>query len=335
MARRAPPIPRLLALLAGASLAGCGPGEPGDGAAGGDPAAYPERQVEIVSWATPGGPTDLLSRTLTRVGAEHFGREMRVVTREGGSGAAAMRYLTSRPADGHTLIAFTSSGAINMATGRIPFDVDDFTFLLRVQLDPFLVAVRDESPLTSLDDLFARARDEPGELSIAGFGAASAHFLAFQRLAARAGDPEIRWIAYGGSGEAVVAALGGHTDAVHTNYNIVREHLRAGTMRVLGVSAPVSALPDVATYGEQGYDISPVHWRGLAAHGDLPDPLADRIRELLRATVEDPGFQAFLGTAATEDGRFESREAFRSWVEEEVARNRELLRDLDLLDPDR
>jgi len=327
-------LARFALLLVGFAAFGCqadGDASTESGSAG-DPADYPQGEIEVVSWATPGGPTDLLSRSLARVGARHFGAEMRVVTREGGSGAAAMRYLTSRPADGQTLAVFTSSGAINMATGRIPFGVDDFSYLLRVQLDPFLIAVRDESPFRTLGDLFAHARENPGELSIAGFGAASAHFLAFQRLTARAGDPDIRWIAYGGSGEAAVAALGGHTDVVHTNYNTIREHLRAGTMRVLGASAPVSTLPDVPTYRDQGYDVSPVHWRGVVAHGELPDPLADRVRSLLQATVEDPEFQEFMRTGATEDGRFETRAEFRSWVEEEVEADRELLRRLDLLD---
>lgn len=324
----------LPALLAALLLSGCGDGS-GREAGGDTPDAYPSGEIEVVSWATPGGPTDLLSRTLARVGPEHFGADMRVATREGGSGAAAMRYLTSRPADGHTLAVFTSSGVINMATGRIPFEVDDFTYLLRIQLDPFLVAVRDESPFRTLDDFFAAARSRPGELSVAGFGAASAHFLGFQRLTAEAGDPDVRWIAYGGSGEAVVAALGGHTDAVHTNYNIVREHLRAGTMRVLGVSAPVSALPDVATYADQGYPVSPVHWRGVVAGGDLPDPLADTIRARLLATVDHPAFREFMETAAVEDGRFEARADFRAWVEEELRDNRELLGSLGLLDGER
>ena len=301
----------------------------------GGAADYPSRPVEIVSWATPGGPSDLLARNLVEVGSEHFGEDMSVTTRQGGSGAAAMRYISSRPPDGHTLGIFTSSGAVNMATGRIPYGPEDFTYIMRIQLDPFLVAVPSESRFADLDDFFAYAEENPGELSIAGFGSASAHFLGFSRLKERAGDPDIRWIAYGGSGEAVVAALGGHTDAVHTNYNIVREHLRAGTMRVLGVSAPVSALPEVPTYAEQGYDVRPVHWRGIMAHGDLPETVVDRIRALLQMTVEDPEFREFMETAAVEEGRFDSAGRFQGWVEREVEESRKLMRSLGLLEEQR
>ena len=172
-----------------------------------------------------------------------------------------MQYLKGRAGDPYVLGVFTASGTVNMATGRIPFAPGDFTPILRIQVDPFLVAVREESPFRTLGDLIEAARERPGEVSMSGFGAASAHFLGFQRLRAAAGDPDIRWIAYEGSGDAVVAALGGHTDAAHTNYNIVREHLRAGTMRVLAVALPLTALRDTPTYLDEGYDLTPVHWR--------------------------------------------------------------------------
>ena len=225
-----------------------------------------------MSWATPGGPTDLLSRALADAAPPHFGgQRVTVMTRQGGAGAAGMQYMQGRAGDPHVLGVFTASGTVNMATGRIPFAPEDFTPILRIQIDPFLVAVRDDSPFRTLGDLFEAAHARPGEVSVSGFGAASAHFLGFARLRAAAGDPDIRWIAYEGSADAVVAALGGHTDAAHTNYNIVREHLRAGTMRVLGIALPVEALPDTPSYAEQGYGLQPVHWRGVVGPPGL-DP---------------------------------------------------------------
>ena len=84
--RSASRLPRLLAaaffLLAPAA---CSPA--------GDAAAFPNRRIEIVSWATPGGPSDLLSRALADAAPPHFdGRLVTVMTRQGGAGAAGMRY---------------------------------------------------------------------------------------------------------------------------------------------------------------------------------------------------------------------------------------------------
>ncbi|WP_419167077.1 Bug family tripartite tricarboxylate transporter substrate binding protein [Candidatus Palauibacter sp.] len=299
----------------------------------GEEAAFPSRPIEIVSWATPGGPTDLLSRALAEAAPPHFeGQRVTVMTRQGGAGAAGMQYLQGRAGDPHVLGVFTASGTVNMATGRIPFAPEDFTPILRIQIDPFLVAVRDDSPFRTLGDLFEAAHARPGEVSVSGFGAASAHFLGFARLRSVAGDPDIRWIAYEGSADAVVAALGGHTDAAHTNYNIVREHLRAGTMRVLGVALPVEALPDTPSYGEQGYDLAPVHWRGVVGPPGLAPEARAGLRVRLLAAIEDPGFREYMERAALEYATMEDADAFAVWMAEEVTTSRDLLKQLGLLD---
>ncbi|WP_420447467.1 Bug family tripartite tricarboxylate transporter substrate binding protein [Candidatus Palauibacter sp.] len=321
-----PSSARQLALAAAAfAAAGC--------AQSGGEAAFPSRPIEIVSWATPGGPTDLLSRALAEAAPQHFdGERVTVMTRQGGAGAAGMQYLQGREGDPHVLGVFTASGTVNMATGRIPFSPEDFTPILRIQIDPFLIAVREDSPFRTLGDLFEAAHARPGEVSMAGFGAASAHFLGFARLRAAAGDPDIRWIAYEGSADAVVAALGGHTDAAHTNYNIVREHLRAGTMRVLGVALPVEALPETSSYAEQGYDLQPVHWRGVVGPPGLNPGVRADLRARLMAAIEDPGFREYMERAALDYATMENADAFGAWMAEEVATSRDMLRRLGILD---
>ena len=293
---------------------------------------FPSGPIEIVSWATPGGPSDLLARALAGAAPEYFGgQRVTVATRQGGAGAAGMQYLRSRAGDPHVLGVFTASGTVNMATGRIPFGPRDFTPILRIQVDPFLIAVREDSPFRTLDELFEAARARPGDVSMSGFGAASAHFLGFQRLRATVGEPDVRWIAYEGSADAVVAALGGHTDAVHTNYNIVREHLRAGTMRVLAVALPLTALRDTPTYMDEGYDLAPVHWRGVVGPPGLsPEERAD-LRNRLLSTIRAAGFQEYMARAAMEYAVMEDSEAFGDWIAEEVGTSRALLLRLGLL----
>ncbi len=313
-----------IAVPAGLGLAACG-ASPEDG-------PFPSGPIEIVSWATPGGPSDLLARALADAAPDYFeGQRVTVMTRQGGAGAAGMQYLRGRAGDPHVLGVFTASGTVNMATGRIPFAPGDFTPILRIQSDPFLVAVRQDSPFRTLEDLIEAARARPGEVSMSGFGAASAHFLGFQRLRAAAGDPDIRWIAYEGSGDAVVAALGGHTDAVHTNYNIVREHLRAGTMRVLAVALPLTALADTPTYLDEGYDLAPVHWRGVVGPPGLSPEVRADLRERLLATIRAAGFQEYMARAAMEYAVMDDADAFGDWIAEEVETSRALLGRLGLL----
>ena len=67
------------------------------------------------------------------------------------------------------LAVFTASETVNMATGRIPFASADLTPILRNHIDPFLVAVRDDSPSRTPADLFEAAHVRSGEASVAGF----------------------------------------------------------------------------------------------------------------------------------------------------------------------
>ncbi len=278
---------------------------PSTGSPGGDEAPFPNRPIEIVSWATPGGPSDLLSRALADVAPAHFdGQRVNVMTWQGGTGAAGMQYMQGRAGDPHVLGVFTASGTVNMATGRIPFAPEDFTPILWIQIDPFCPGSARRRPI----------------------------ILGFARLRAAAGDLDVRWIAYEGSADAVVAALGGHTDAAHTNYTIVREHLRAGTMRVLGTAMPVEALPDTPSYADQGYDLQPVHWRGVVGPPGLDAETRADIRARLLAATDDPGFREYMERAALEYATMEDAEAFGAWMTEEVTTSRDLLQRLGILD---
>jgi len=313
-----------------AAAVGCGGGDAGgDGAGAAE--RYPDRPITIVTWVTPGSPTDMLARAIARAGADHFGQTIQVLNRPGGSGAVAMSYLVSRPADGYTLGIMTSSGAISMAAGQIPFEPDQFTYIERIQLDPLMVVVRDDSPFTDLKGMYEFARQNPGELSIAGFGTTSIHFLSFSTLREAAGNPNIQWIAYDGSSDAAVAVLGGHVDATDNNYSVVREYVRAGDMRVLGVSSPLDELPDATTYRDQGYAAADVHWRGVMGPAGMDGAVVAKIDSLLRVTVETEEFDEFMRDSGNAYGLMESPAVFDAWVLEQVEFSRQRLGALGVL----
>ena len=103
-----------------------------------------------MSWATPGGPTDLLSRALADAAPPHFdGQRVNVMTRQSGAGAAGMQYMQGRAGYPHVLGVFTASGTVNMATGRIPFGPEDFTPILRLIVGPRHDLLFAEFPMTT------------------------------------------------------------------------------------------------------------------------------------------------------------------------------------------
>jgi tripartite-type tricarboxylate transporter receptor subunit TctC len=292
---------------------------------------YPNKPITIVCWSNPGSPNDLFARQIAKIGQKYFRQPINVLTKSGGDGAIAMAYLVSQRPDGYTLSTITSSQTFGMAYGLIPFRPQQFTDLIRVQEDPFVIAVPANSPFKDLNGFFAYANKNPGKLTIAGFGTASAHFLAFAELKSKAGNPDIRWIAYEGGGDAIVAGLGGHVDAVHTNFSVAREHFKAGKLRALGVSpARLPQLPNVKSYSEQGYDITPIQWRGLMGPAGMANEVVARVRELLDKTVADPEFKAYLQNSGDQFAAMEAPAAFQRLVEEEVKKNQTLIKALSL-----
>ena len=100
---------------------------------------------------------------------------------------------------------------------------------------------------------------------------------------------------------------------------------------MLGVALPVEALPDTPSYAEQGYDLAPVHWRGVVGPPGLaPEARAD-LRVRLLAAIEDPGFREYMERAALEYATMEDADAFAVWMAAEVTTSRNLLRRLGLL----
>jgi putative tricarboxylic transport membrane protein len=270
---------------------------------------YPTRPITILCWSSPGAPNDLLARQIAKTGEKYFGQRLDVVTKRGGGGAVLMAYMAKQKKDGYTLSTTTVSQIVTIAAGRVPFKVKDFVYVMRIQSDPYMIAVRSDSPFKNLKDFFAYAKKNPGKLSVSGFGTASAHFLAFMRLRARAGDPNIRWVAYDGGADA------------------------AGKMRVLGVSSDkrLSFLPDVPTYMEQGYQLAPNHWRGLMGPAGIPPAVVKKIRSIMEKTVADPEFKKYMANAGAEYGLLGSQEELQKWVAGEVTEYYDLLKKLNLL----
>jgi tripartite-type tricarboxylate transporter receptor subunit TctC len=275
-----------------------------------------------------------MARQIALIGERYFGVDIKVVNKVGGEGAVAMAHVREQPADGYYIGTFTISQAVAMAAGGVPFTPRDILPLIKVQNDPYVIVTRVEEPFNNLIELFAYAKANPGKLTAGGYGVATAHSLAFQRLLRKAGDPDIRWIPYEGTAPAVIAALGGHVTVANANWGVVSEHVRAGTMKVLGISTTerIDPAPDVPTYTEQGFPLVLSHWRGFYVHPDTPEDVVTEILRLFRQTIHDPEFGEFMALEGQEYADiFETSAEFAEWYVSEVEEFRVLLREMGLI----
>lgn len=218
---------------------------------------WPAGDLRYILHVNPGGATDVMARRLADGLQERLNVNVVVENHGGGSGARQMAQFQLVSDLDHTIGSVTASH-LGMFEQTGEFGVDSIEWACGLVLDPYLLAVRADSEIQSLEDLVERAKAAPRSLSIAGFGEGSGGQIAWVMFEEAAGlTDEINWVPYNSVGDGVVAALGGHNDVVIAYVGLVRQHVEAGTMRVLGIQSDTrsDAFPDVPTYAEAGFDV--------------------------------------------------------------------------------
>jgi len=227
--------------------------------------------------------------------------------------------LLSSPADGYTLAAVTPTqiGAWE-STLKGKFNIDQFAWISRVEIDPYILVVQAESQWKTLKDFVDYAKKNPNKLRVGGYGSVgSGHNVAFNILA-KAGGFQAVWMPYEGTNAAVTALLGGHIDAANSNPGQVAQQVEAGKLRILGIMAEkrLKDLADVPTYAEAGYPVDAgwSQFRGIFGRKGIPQPIQVQLSEVFLKAIKSPSFQDYLKKTNQEDGSMDLA-AFTEFVQ--------------------
>ena len=250
---------------------------------------FPSKPIRIIAPFPPGGSADLTARVI----ADHFGRafgQPAVVENVPGAGGviAAERIAKAVP-DGHTLIVgSTGIMAVNatLLEKRNYDPVKDFTPVSNVIRVPSYLVVHPGVPASSVRELIAYARANPGRLTYASAGNGTSQHTnpeLFKSLA----KVFILPITYRGSAPATAAVVAGEVDMMIELGPTSIPQIRAGRLKVLGASTAqrTRAMPDVPTIAESGLPgFDAYTWFGLAGPGGMPRDVALRLHaEVVKA----------------------------------------------------
>lgn len=231
----------------------------------------PERNVEIVVSAGPGGNQDLTARTIQSIWQERkIVSPATVVNKPGGGGAIAYTYVDQHAGDPHYLLMLAPTMFTNRIMGSTKYRHTDFTPIAMLFNEYIFVTVKSDSPLKSGGDLIAKLKSAPDSLSVAIATALGNHIHMGIALPMKAAGVEIRRmkiVPFKSSGQSLTAVLGGHVDVAASTFGTVLPHLQAGRVRILGVSAPQrlgGQLAAIPTWKEQGAGNEFSSWRGIA-----------------------------------------------------------------------
>ena len=261
--------------------------------------AFPAKPLRIISPYSPGGLGDSFPRAVASGLAESMGQPVIVENRPGASQAIGMQVAAKAPPDGHTMVfGSVTSLAINPAVSKdLPYDpVKDFAPLSLCVTTPLYLVVHPSVPATTVKDLVALARRQPGRLTFASGGNGSSNHLAGELLRLLAGIDMIH-VPYKGAGPAMADVMGGHVDLMLGSAGL--SEARAGRVRVLGVTSTkrTAAAPDVPTLQEAGVPgYESTIWFGLLATGGTPAPIVDRLSRDIRKVLQQPALQKTFST---------------------------------------
>ena len=286
--------------------------------------AYPSRPVRIIVGFPPGGATDIQARLMGQWLSDRLGQQFIVENRAGASGNIGTEAVAKAPADGYTLLQIVTPHAINAALyTNLNFDfIRDIVPVIAVARLAYVVVVHPSVPATTIPELIAYARANPGKINYGSAGPGTPQNIACELFKMMTGVNLVH-VPYRGGAPAVTDLIGGHLQVIFCPVSEGIEHIKAGKLRALAVTtaARLDVFPDVPTVGDfvPGYEAS--GFAGIGAPRNTPVEIIDMLNKELNAGVADAKVKArivelggsVLGGSPAEFGTILS-EATEKWA---------------------
>ena len=298
----------------------------------------PDRPVELISGSAAGNSIDIMLRTIARIAQEKRFVEVpvNVMNRPGGGNTVAWNYLAQRAGDGHYLMVANLNLSAGHLTGTTTYSYRDFTPVCLLFDEYVAFVVKADSPIKNGRDLIERLRKDPGALSLSFSSVAGgANHIAAGLVLKTAGVDvkKVRTVVFDSASKAITAALGGHVDIVSASASVPVPHLKAGTVRVVGITSPHrvgGVYAEVPTWKEQGADASFSNYRGIIGPKNLPPAQLAYWEGVFRALDRDESWRADLDKNLWVANYANGRDTRKHW-DELAVQLRGTLDDLGLL----
>jgi tripartite-type tricarboxylate transporter receptor subunit TctC len=262
---------------------------------------------------------DLTARPVAAAMEKILKNPVIVVNKTGAAGAVGMSFVANSKPDGYNLLMALSSISIIPEADKLfdrqpAYTMDQLVPLALISADPTILVVGANSPWKSVKDFVADAKKRPGEISYSSSGVYGTLHMAMELFSHAAGI-KLKHVPYGGAGPALTAVLGGHHDALASGPAVVIPHIKGGKLRPLaGWGAKrVASLPDVATFKELGYDAEFYIWAGMFAPKGTPEPVLKKLRDILRASVQQADFKDAMTKLETPIAYLDAPEFQKFW----------------------
>lgn len=261
--------------------------------------SYPSKPASIIVGFPPGTATDSVGRVLAERLTQRLGQTFIIDNKPGQGGSMGAAAGARAAPDGYTLLlSATAPLAINQHLyQKLTYDSSrDFAPIGLTSWLPYALVVNSNSRINNLEELLARAKAKPGEMTYASIGNGTTGHLLVSMLMQQTGI-KLNHIPYKGSAQAQTDLLGGRVDMTFDTLVSVMPHVKAGTLKALAVStlnrsnyAP--EIPSLNELGLTGFDAGA--WLGLLAPAGTPAPIVEKLNRELNAILDEPETQRRL-----------------------------------------
>lgn len=253
---------------------------------------FPTKAITLIWHSAPGGGSDLLTRMLAKRATELLGQPVVVENVVGGGGYMAIAKVYNSAPDGYTLITLASSKITpDPILRKAPYDPWRLTPIMSFAVYPFTVAVLTDKPWKTMKELVEYIRKNPGKIRFATGAPNSMQSIAMFILQEKE-KLDFKLIPFGGGAQAIVAALGGHTDAFVGVEDPIPHH-REGRMRVLATmgNERIAALPDVPTLEECGYAVAVESRMAIYGPPGIPKDIIKKLEVTFKEAMDSDDFK--------------------------------------------
>lgn len=257
------------------------------------PAAWAQgAPIRLIVPFPPGGASDTAGRITGQAIAHALNRPVVVENRPGAGGLIGGEALARAPNDGSVigLSNLSPQGIAPLISARPPYDpARDFTHIALVAETPSVMVVRADSPIRSLADYLAAARARPG-VNYGSSGIGSPQHLQGELLS-QLGHVALVHVPYRGNAPGLQDVLAGQLDMMLSPLAGLTGAIQGGQIRVVGVTSAerFAALPDVATFAEQGFpQLTMTSWSGISGPAGMAPDLVARLNAVINAAIQTP-----------------------------------------------
>ena len=278
------------------------------------PAAYPNRNIEIIVPYGPGGSTDIIGRIVAQKLQERLGQNVVVLNRPGGSGTLGLITAMRANPDGYTLLnSYTAEAVVvpQISKTHKYSTVDDFEPIAITGLVPVVLMVSKHVKATTLQEFIAEVRANPGKLTFGGGHGSPPHVMGAWMNKLR--GLNVQHVHYRGGAQGINDVVGGHIDMFYGGVAAGKAAIESGGVRPIAVTGDTrsSALPNVPTFKEAGvpeFDLA--SWNVMLAPKGTPAEIIAIVRKETLAALDEPKTREALAKQGVEKSPGQDVRAF-------------------------